>query len=213
MCKREEKAGHGNGICQEVRGNVAEDTIAFADESVRVSADPPLYLIAATIVPAGATLSSLESLLPKSATKLHWRDMGPRAQRQSLARIAELDTRSTVVVASPINPRKQERARRKDLEALLPLLEAQGVAKLVMESRFPAADSKDASHFRTIVRRGLVDSIELGFADPAVEHRLWIPDQILGAYAESVTSPGLPKAWENEWEALRGTVTTIDVPL
>ena len=52
-----------------------------------------------------------------------------------------------------------------------------------------------------------------GFADPAVEHRLWIPDQILGAYAESVTSPGLPKAWESEWEALRGTVTTIDVPL
>ena len=51
--------------------------------------------------------------------------------------------------------------------------EAQGVAKLVTESRFPAADAKDASHFRTMVRRGLVDSIELGFADPAVEHRLW----------------------------------------
>lgn len=192
---------------------MAEGTIAFADESVRVSADPPLYLVAATVVPADAALSPLESMLPKGASKLHWRDLGTRAQRQSLARIAELGTKSTIVVASPIDPRKQERARRKDLEALLPALEAQGVAKLVMESRFPAADAKDAAHFRAMVRRSLVGSIELDFADPAAEHRLWIPDQILGAYAESAVSSKSSRIWQREWAELSGTVTTIRVPL
>ena len=192
---------------------MAEGTIAFADESVRVSADPPLYLIAATVVPAEVSLSCLESLLPKGAAKLHWRDLGTKAQRQSLARIAELDTHSTVVAASPVNPKKQERARRKDLEVLLPLLEARGITKLVMESRFPAADEKDASHFQAMVRRGLVGSIELCFASPEVEHRLWIPDQILGAYAESSASSRSSKAWEREWAALSERVTTVDVSL
>lgn len=192
---------------------MAEGTIAFADESVRVGADPPAYLVAATIIPTNAVLLPLESMLPKGASKLHWRDLGTRAQKQSLKSIAKLGTMSTVVVASPIDPKKQERARRKDLEALLPALEALGVTKLVMESRFPSADAKDATHFRAMVRRGLVSSIELDFADPTAEHRLWIPDQILGAYAEDAASSKSSGAWKREWATLSGTITTIRVPL
>ena len=129
----------------------------------------------------------------------------------ALARIEGLGSRSTIVVASPINPRKQERARRKDLEALAPLLEAEGVARLVMESRFPAADERDAAHFRAMRRRGFVSSIELHFADPAIEHQLWVPDQILGAWGEQATGDATP--WRREWEALRDSVTVVDVPL
>lgn len=186
---------------------------AYADESVRVSADPPLYMLAATVIPEGTDLTPLESMLPRGAKKLHWRDLGTRAQRQSLTKVAELGSRSTIVVASPIDPKKQERARRKDLEVLLPILEAEGVTKLVMESRFPAADVKDAAHFRAMLKRGTVSTLELEFADPSREHRLWIPDQILGAYAEAAIGSSSSKAWRTEWELIKGSVTTVQVSL
>ena len=82
-----------------------------------------MYLVAATMLPEHASLAQIEGLLPKGAAKLHWRDLGIKAQRESLQAIASLDSRSTIVVAAPINPHKQERARRKCLETLLPLLE------------------------------------------------------------------------------------------
>ena len=187
--------------------------IAFADESVRAAAEPPMYLLAATIIPEDAGLGALEAMLPRGASKLHWRDLGVRAQRDALAGVSDLGSRSTIVVASPIDPRRQERARRKDLEALLPLLEAEGVSRLVMESRFPAADEKDAAHFRAMRKRGFVSTIELHFADPAREHRLWVPDQILGAYGECAVRGDAPRAWAGEWERIRGSVTVVDVPM
>ena len=190
---------------------MAERLVAFADESVRATANPPMYLVTATILPDGADLSPLEAILPHGASKLHWRDLGRRSQREALTRIEELGSRSTIVVASPIDPKKQERARRKDLETLAPLLEAEGVTRLVMESRFPAANERDATHFRAMLRRGYISSIELHFADPATEHRLWVPDQILGAWGEETTCG--PTPWRHEWEALRDSVTVVNVPL
>ena len=188
-------------------------SIAFADESVRVNADPPMYSIAATIMSEDADMGALECLLPKGAKKLHWRDIGPKVQKNALASIAELGTRSTIVVASPIVPQKQERARRKDLEVLLPLLESEKVDLLVMESRFPAADAKDKALFRSLQKKGLVDSIKLRFANPEHEHRLWIPDQILGAFSDS--SEGLRSAeiWRQEWSDLCESVTIVRIEL
>lgn len=193
-------------------GAVTERLVAFADESVRVTANPPIYLIAATIIPENADLSPLEAILPHGATKLHWRDLGRRAQRESLSRIKGIGSRSTIVIASPIDPKKQERARRKDLEALLPLLEAEGVSRMVMEKRFPAADERDAAHFRALRRRGFISSIELHFADPSTEHRLWVPDQVLGAWGEDFAGNG-SQSWKHEWDALRDSVTVVKVPM
>lgn len=51
-------------------GAVTERLVAFADESVRVTANPPIYLIAATIIPENADLS------------LRWRQYC-RTERQS----------------------------------------------------------------------------------------------------------------------------------
>lgn len=187
--------------------------MAFADESVRVSTALPMYLIAATIIPENASLAPLETILPKGASKLHWRDLGVRAQRESLSRIASLESESTIVIASPINPRKQERARRKDLETLLPLLENRGITKLVMESRFPAADAKDMALYRSMRRKGLINAIELDFASPEEEHRLWIPDQILGAYSDATLGLKSADSWRREWDALKGSVDTVRAEL
>lgn len=192
-------------------GTTGRAKVAYGDESIRVSAEPPMYLVAATIVPPDSSLAELEGMLPRGASKLHWRDLGLKAQRESLMRVAELGSESTVVIAAPINPSKQERARRKAMEALLPLLEGMGVAKLVMESRFPAADAKDVAHFRSMRKKGLVSAIELAFADPSEDHRLWVPDQILGAYSDAAVRSQAVDAWKPEWGALRGSVTSVDV--
>ena len=187
--------------------------IAFADESVRVSTPSPMYLIAATIIPENASLAQLEEMLPRGATKLHWRDLGVKAQRESLARISELKSKSTIVIASPIDPHKQERARRKNLEALLPILEDEEVAKLIMESRFPAADAKDAALYRSMRKKGFISTIELDFADPAKEHRLWVPDQILGAYSDTAVGLQSAEVWKREWDTLKDSVTTVNASL
>lgn len=168
-----------------------------------------MYLIAATVLPDEIRLSGLERILPRGAVKLHWRDLGIRVQREMLRQIAKLETKNTIVVSAPINPRRQERARRKTLEVLLPILEKDGIEKFVMESRFPAADAKDISHFQSMKKKGLIESIGIEFADPAMEHRLWIPDQILGAYGETAVGSRGATAWANEWDALRGSITVI----
>ena len=190
-----------------------ENSVAFADESVRVSIGMPMYLIAATMLPEHTNLAQIEDLLPKGAAKLHWRDLGIKAQREALLAIASLESRSTIVVAAPINPRKQERARRKCLETLLPLLEREHVETLVMESRFPSADSKDVSLYRSLKRKGAIETIGIDFENPTSEHRLWIPDQILGAYSDTVA--GLPSSntWEQEWRALESAVTVVQINL
>ena len=82
-----------------------------------------------------------------------------------------------------------------------------------MESRFPSADAKDVSLYRSLKRKGAIEAIGIDFANPATEHRLWIPDQILGAYSDTVT--GLPSSstWEEEWRALESAIMVVNIDL
>ncbi len=98
------------------------------------------------------------------------------------------------------------------LEFLFSLLDSEGVTRLVMESRFPAADARDAAHFRALRKRGYVSTLELHFADPAREHRLWVPDQILGAWGEAAAGAA-HASWDAEWGRIGGNVTVVDVPM
>lgn len=187
--------------------------VAFGDESVRVTASPPLYLLAATIVGEDCDLSELERLVPKGAKKLHWREMGKARQRVALKKVAALDVQTFIVAAGPLNPKKQERARRKCIEALLPRLEEEGIRELVMESRFPAADAKDEEHFRSLKRRAFVKEIVLSFQDPQAEHRLWIADQILGAFGDNACDAASSKAWSDEWGQIAENVFVTEIEL
>ena len=98
----------------------------------------------------------------------------------------------------------------KVLEVLLPLLESRGIAKLIMESRFPSADAKDAALYRSMRKKGLVSAIDIDFANPAIEHRLWVPDQILGAFSDTTLGLKPSTAWQQEWDALKGGITVIE---
>ena len=58
---------------------------------MRVGADPPAYLLAATVFTSETGLERLERVKPKSAAKLHWREMTDAPKRASLEAIAGIE--------------------------------------------------------------------------------------------------------------------------
>lgn len=188
---------------------------AWADESVRMSADPPKYLLGATIFDADPyeTLVDLERLKPKGARKLHWRDLGRKAQKSSLEIIARAPQTTSIVVASPLIGNKQERARRKCLQEMLAILESQHVSKLILESRKPALNSKDNDFLFYLRRSGMVSRIEIEHMDGQDNPRLLIPDQILGAYGDLTGAENAPDTLKRAWNAVGERVAVYEIAL
>src|SRR5690349_17402803 len=96
---------------------------AWVDESMHAATDhsPAMYLLAATYGdPLGCepTRDALRGLLLGKAKRLHWRDEDAARQRKIAAAVAGCDVLCTVVVATPLDEKKQERARRKCMERL-----------------------------------------------------------------------------------------------
>ena len=75
-----------------------EKTMAYGDESVLLVADPPLYLVGASVFNANADVvrRALERVKPKGAPKLHWRSMTDRQKEGSMAAISSLDHHTTI---------------------------------------------------------------------------------------------------------------------
>ena len=82
-----------------------------------------------------------------------------------------------------------------------------------METRFPAADAKDMALYHSMRKKGLINAIELAFASPEEEHRLWIPDQILGAYSDATVGSRSASSWRQEWDVLKNSVSTVRAKL
>lgn len=100
---------------------------AWGDESVRKTGVPsPMYLMGACVCDDAETLTRqrLTSLKPKGAKKLHWRDMRPSLRGKVIDAIDAMHLDHVIVAAVPMDRwNTAERARRKCLEHLLPLLE------------------------------------------------------------------------------------------
>ena len=118
-----------------------------------------------------------------------------------------------MVIAAPLSGKKQERARRKCLEALLPALESKGVHELVLENRDEAANRLDLNYVDYAKGSKLVSSIMITHRDAGTEPRLWIADQVLGAMGDYKTHTGDLAYWEKEWLALSKSIEVIDVSL
>ena len=178
--------------------------VAWGDESVRMLAREPMYLMAACVLEKGSSsvVNKLIKLKPSHASKIHWREMSIKAQKDSLALIADLAHSTTIVVGAPLNGKKQERARRKCLELLLSSLEAEGVATLILESRGDIADKRDIDFLLFLRRTGLITKIDLKHALGKDEDCLCIPDQILGAYGDLVASADVQPPWKDSWNAV-----------
>lgn len=186
------------------------ETIAWGDESIRSKADPPMYLMAAVIQCAPSDdMGAIESLKPKGARKLHWRHMSRSLQLASARAVGKAGIPAVVVVASPMDGRRTERARRKCLEALLSGLEERGVDMLVLESRGAERDANDRRFLAGIRGAGLARRIRLEHRPGESDPRLWAADQVLGIIGDKLA--GDVRDADLAWSLIRGNVEVISI--
>ena len=190
-------------------------TVAYGDESIRMVGNPPFYMLGVCLLEDADAIDfgKLAKVMPPGSKKLHWRDMSQGLQRESLKLLADIKRADVVVVASPLDGKKQERARRKCFEALLPKLEAKGIEEFVLESRGATSDKLDVSYIKYAKGSKLVKSISITHADGADEPKLWIADQVIGAMGDYMTQTSNWKHWKSEWEALSPSIKRINVAL
>jgi hypothetical protein len=161
--------------------------IAWVDESVIVGDvhRPGAYTLAAVIADAAATeglREDLRALTERKIVRLHWVAESTKRRDLIAETVAGLGVVAIVVVGSPVQRQKQERARRCCLERLLYELDQLGASQAWLESRAPSQDKRDRSLVDSARRKGLLSyrtSIE--FARPLQEPMLWLPDAVAGA--------------------------------
>ena len=191
------------------------ESIAYGDESVLLAAEPPLYLIAASILKSDekSAIQTLVQAKPKGAIKLHWRSMTDAQKANSIAAISAIEHQTTIVAASPLVGIKQERARRKCLESLLIKLESLGVDVLTLESRRELLDGRDKDCLFYARRAKAVQSIDIAHIAGEEDPRLWLPDQILGAYGESERKLKAAEKWANDWSQVMESIEVLKVKI
>jgi hypothetical protein len=124
--------------------------LAFADESYR-AASPGLFVLAAACVEQDADLDflrhELRSVRANGKAAFHWRDEDEPLRLAMLDLLASVGLADmTAVVASPLRPRRQERARAVCMRRLGWDLPQLGVNHLVIESR----SNQDAADGRVL---------------------------------------------------------------
>jgi hypothetical protein len=106
--------------------------------------------------------------------------------------------------------RRQERARHKCFEVLLPELEEYGVTRAVFERRGARADRADLGKVAACrIKRLLVGKLSVGFDEPLREPLLWLADAVCGAlFAEQAGDAPTPRSCETS--STRSTLTSTD---
>jgi hypothetical protein len=183
--------------------------VAFVDESMRHTPDNRgMYLLAAVVCASTScdpVREMLRSLLDRRQPRLHWHAEDEAKKAKIAAAIGEIDLASTVVIGMPLANSKQERARRKCLEALLPALEETGVSQVYIESRENRGNRRDIQVIDALRTKGLISAgIRADHALPLEEPMLWLPDAVAGAVRAARNGQG-------EWLAMIGAVQQIEV--
>lgn len=166
------------------------EKIAWGDESIRTQGrDVPAYYMGACIcaLEEADVRRQLSTATKKRVSKLHWRDMLPVEKQKSIPIIERLALPHIVVAAMPLDGSvSSERARRKCMELLLPVLEHEyGVIRLFLEARESHQNDKDLTFVRGIRRRRIIKDLRVDFKPGDEDARLWIPDQVLGALGDT----------------------------
>lgn len=184
---------------------------AWVDESMRV---PPteqgMYLLGAVIADpseCGSKREELRAVLPRGARKLHWSDMDDREKKQVTGLVTGFDVAHMVVIGTPLNLKKQEKARAKCMERLLWELGEMQVSNVFLEHRTPSLNKRDMRLVDQLRgRRAMPATLRVDVALPSVEPMLWISDQVLGAMGDA--EAGNDETWLNLYN---GAVQRIDI--
>ena len=158
---------------------------AWVDESMIQRGQAGTYLLAAVVAdPArcNAMREVLRSLRTGREPKLHWSSETPGRRRKITAAVAALEIPAVVVIGTPLDHRRQERARRCCMETLLPHLATMGVGHVWLEARTHTLNAKDRDHVVGMVGRRLIAStLRVEPLQPSVEPMLWLSDIVAGA--------------------------------
>jgi hypothetical protein len=185
---------------------------AWVDESMRQKNIPvPMYLLGAVVANpdrCDGARQELRSILPKGAPKLHWHAMDPREKTRATAVVSSFGATHLVVVGTPLDHRKQERARAQCMEQLYWRLGEMGVTKVFLEARENSQQKKDLQLVNVLrIRKTMPERLRVEIGFPSEEPMLWIPDQVLGALGDAETDD---TRWFNQYG---GSVERIDIPL
>ncbi|MDR1186322.1 MAG: hypothetical protein LBK95_02515 [Bifidobacteriaceae bacterium] len=163
---------------------------AWLDESIHVSAAVPMYVLAAVIADPDACQpirDALRRLARSPRRRIHWRDEEAADRMKAVNLIARADVDQIVVVGTPLNPRKQERARRKCMERITYHFTVEtGLETVWVESRTESLNRADRAMFAAL--RGshvLGGTLRYEFALPSFDPMLWAADVVAGAVAAS----------------------------
>lgn len=166
--------------------------VSPVDESIRI--DDRVYIIAACAledVNVPMARDTMRELEPRRGRRFHWHDRKPVDRLAAVQAIAQVLTLHIVTIGAPIDPRRQERARRQCLEALLFHLDAAGIEQVWLETRGATADRRDiAAIDRFRARQIIGHAIRVDHAHPSAEPLLWLADAI--ARAVSAAEGGDP---------------------
>lgn len=164
-------------------------TQAWGDESIRTARVPePMYLMGACVGDFDelTVRTAFNELKPSNAKKLHWKDMRPITRRKAIRTMRTMAMTGIITLAAPISRwNTSERARRKCLEIMLPLLEHEYmVEQFTIEGRDIAQDKKDIRFIDALRSKHYIDALRIHITRGDSDARLWLPDQMLGAFGD-----------------------------
>jgi hypothetical protein len=142
------------------------------------------YLIGAALIPIEAcdeVRAHLRELTLPGQIKLHWTDESESRRRGIVTRISELAPMTVVVTHLSERIKKNERCRRKCLEALYHDMVGMEVFDLVLEDRSPSQNKRDLGHLVALRTQGLDRRLHVDHRRGGDEPLLWIADVLLGA--------------------------------
>lgn len=156
--------------------------VAYVDESIRTTEG--VYILAAAVVDEPDRDKARDQLtrLSQRGMPFHWRLERPQRRSEAIDLVRDLSSLHLVVVGAPVNPRRQERARRQCIETLLYYLEAAGTGHVLLETRNATADRRDIATVDQCRARGVIShAIRVDHARPSEEPLLWLADIVAGA--------------------------------
>lgn len=172
-----------------VTGGESKNIGAWGDESMRLTkVQSPMYLLGAALADEVTAVQAREAMLGihKKGPKLHWRDLDPRAKTLSVEAVASLSLDHIVVIASPLDPRRQERARAKCIERLCWEVEELGGTSVTFEARTQSLNQRDRQLIPKLRGKGALPvGLRVDWLRGSEDPMLWIADQVLGAIGDA----------------------------
>lgn len=172
---------------------------AFADESHRKGQ----YLMCATAVSISdlpKTRRMLRDLRLRGQRRIHFANESDSRRKSILATLTHLDMTNAIYIAPG---REQAAARRTILQKMVTDLRAQGVTRLVLDSR-QGQDHKDRSTIHVLLQNDTESAFEYGHERSAHEPVLWVPDAVAWAW-------GRGGEWRRRAERLRLSVSKVEL--